>query len=171
MKVAVIGAGSMGCMLGGYLQLGGADVTLVVRRKELMDALNEKGLTVRMYEDGDSASSLNIPVKAAVDVKDLGVMDALLVMVKGPDTKAAMDSAKILIGDNTKVVTLQNGIGNVDIIKARAKAIYAEDSGKPIRKSHENPDIQKLYREFLGAPLSERSHHLLHTRYFDKSLK
>ncbi len=117
MKVAVIGAGSMGCMLGGYLQLGGADVTLVVRRKELMDALNEKGLTVRMYEEGDNASNLNIPVKAAVDVKDLGVMDALLVMVKGPDTKAAMDSVKILIGDNTKVVTLQNGIGNVDIIK------------------------------------------------------
>ena len=61
--------------------------------------------------------------------------------------------------------------GDVEIIKARAKAIYAEDAGKPIRKSHENPDIQKLYREFLGAPLSERSHHLLHTRYFDKSLK
>ena len=61
--------------------------------------------------------------------------------------------------------------GNVDIIKARAKAIYAEDSGKPIRKSHENPDIQKLYKEFLGEPLSERSHQLLHTHYFDKSIK
>ena len=61
--------------------------------------------------------------------------------------------------------------GDVEIIKARAKDIYAEDAGKPIRKSHENTDIQKLYREFLGAPLSERSHHLLHTRYFDKSLK
>lgn len=61
--------------------------------------------------------------------------------------------------------------GNVEIIKARAKAIYAEDAGKAIRKSHENPDIQKLYREFLGKPLSERSHHLLHTHYFDKSSK
>jgi len=61
--------------------------------------------------------------------------------------------------------------GNVEIIKARAKATYAEDAGKAIRKSHENPDIQKLYREFLGKPLSERSHHLLHTHYFDKSSK
>ena len=44
-------------------------------------------------------------------------------------------------------------------------------TGKPIRKSHENPDIQKLYKEFLGEPLSEKSHHLLHTHYFDKSIK
>ena len=61
--------------------------------------------------------------------------------------------------------------GNVEIIKARAAAIYREDAGKPIRKSHENPDIQKLYKEFLGEPLSERSHKLLHTHYFDKSIK
>ena len=61
--------------------------------------------------------------------------------------------------------------GDVDIIKARVKAIYDEDAGKPIRKSHENPDIQKLYKEFLGEPLSERSHHLLHTHYFDKTIK
>ena len=61
--------------------------------------------------------------------------------------------------------------GNVDVIKARAAAIYREDEGKPIRKSHENPDIQKLYKDFLGEPLSERSHHLLHTRYFDKTLQ
>ena len=59
----------------------------------------------------------------------------------------------------------------MEIIKARAKAIYAEDEGKPIRKSHENPDIQKLYKEFLGEPMSTRAHHLLHTRYFDKSIK
>ena len=116
MKIAVIGAGSMGCMLGGYLKEGGADVTLTVRRKELMDALNEKGLTIRMYE-GDGSSVLNIPMKAVIDVKDAGVMDALLIMVKGPDTKDAMEGAKTLIGEGTKVITLQNGIGNTDIIK------------------------------------------------------
>lgn len=60
--------------------------------------------------------------------------------------------------------------GNVEILKARTKAIYREDAGKPIRKSHQNPDIKKLYDEFLGAPLSERSEELLHTHYFDKSL-
>ena len=59
--------------------------------------------------------------------------------------------------------------GNSKILKARAKAIYREDEGKTLRKSHENPYIIKLYEEFLGKPLSEKSHQLLHTHYFDKS--
>ncbi len=61
--------------------------------------------------------------------------------------------------------------GNFEVLKARCEALYAEDKGKPIRKSHENPDIQKLYKEFLGEPMSEKAHHLLHTHYFDKSIK
>ena len=61
--------------------------------------------------------------------------------------------------------------GNSEIIKARATAIYAEDKKKPLRKSHENPFIIKLYHEFLGKPGSEKSHQLLHTRYFDKKKK
>ena len=61
--------------------------------------------------------------------------------------------------------------GDVSIIKARQEAIYREDAGKPIRKSHENPYIIKLYEEFLGKPMSEKAHHLLHTAYFDKSKK
>ncbi|MCX6278346.1 MAG: NADH-dependent [FeFe] hydrogenase, group A6 [Bacteroidetes bacterium] len=59
--------------------------------------------------------------------------------------------------------------GDSDVIKKRAAALYREDDGKPIRKSHENPFIIELYKEFLGKPLSEKSHHLLHTHYFDKS--
>ena len=49
--------------------------------------------------------------------------------------------------------------------QARIAAIYQEDEGKALRKSHENPAIADLYREFLGKPLGERSHHLLHTKY------
>ncbi len=61
--------------------------------------------------------------------------------------------------------------GNSDIIKARAAAIYQEDRNKPIRKSHENPFITKLYDEFLGEPNGEKAHKLLHTSYFDKKKK
>ncbi len=61
--------------------------------------------------------------------------------------------------------------GNSEIIKARHAAIYREDAQKPLRKSHENPFIIKLYEEFLGKPMSEKAHHLLHTHYFDKSSK
>lgn len=61
--------------------------------------------------------------------------------------------------------------GNAEIIKARAAALYMEDKDKPVRKSHENPYIIKLYEEFLGKPNSEKAHHLLHTKYFDKKKK
>lgn len=59
--------------------------------------------------------------------------------------------------------------GDVEILRKRQKAIYSEDQSKTIRKSHENPYIKKLYEEFLGEPLSEKAHHLLHTEYFDRS--
>ena len=52
-----------------------------------------------------------------------------------------------------------------EVRKARIGAIYREDEGKELRKSHENPEIKQLYDEFLGKPLGEKSHHLLHTRY------
>jgi len=55
--------------------------------------------------------------------------------------------------------------GDIEILKARTNAIYEEDRGKPIRKSHENPYIKQLYEEFLGEPYSEKAHHLLHTHY------
>ncbi|PKP11009.1 MAG: NADH:ubiquinone oxidoreductase [Bacteroidetes bacterium HGW-Bacteroidetes-4] len=58
--------------------------------------------------------------------------------------------------------------GDSSILKARQIAIYQEDKNKPIRKSHENPFIIKLYEEYLGHPMSEKAHHLLHTHYFDK---
>lgn len=54
---------------------------------------------------------------------------------------------------------------NPEIRQKRAEAIYAEDEGLPIRKSHENPEVQKLYKDFLKEPLGEVSHHLLHTKY------
>ncbi len=61
--------------------------------------------------------------------------------------------------------------GNSEIIKARAAAIYAEDRKKPLRKSHENPFIMKLYEEYLGKPGSGKAHHLLHTSYFNRKEK
>jgi NADH-quinone oxidoreductase subunit G/[NiFe] hydrogenase diaphorase moiety small subunit/NADP-reducing hydrogenase subunit HndD len=54
---------------------------------------------------------------------------------------------------------------NPEIRTKRAEAIYAEDGDLSLRKSHENPEVQKLYKDFLKKPLSEISHHLLHTKY------
>ncbi|MCX6243840.1 MAG: NADH-dependent [FeFe] hydrogenase, group A6 [Bacteroidetes bacterium] len=54
---------------------------------------------------------------------------------------------------------------NLEIRTKRKEAIYSEDMGMPIRKSHENPEIAEIYQEFLGKPLGHKSHELLHTHY------
>ena len=53
---------------------------------------------------------------------------------------------------------------------ARMRAIFAEDEGKQLRLSHENPSVAQLYRDFLGQPLGDKSHRLLHTYYHARSL-
>ncbi len=58
---------------------------------------------------------------------------------------------------------------NDAVRQKRIAAIYREDEGKKMRKSHENPEVVQLYEEFLKKPLGEKSHHLLHTHYEDRS--
>ncbi|QEK11576.1 4Fe-4S dicluster domain-containing protein [Crassaminicella thermophila] len=57
---------------------------------------------------------------------------------------------------------------DIDVKAERAKALYEEDELLTIRKSHENPQIKKLYEDFLGKPNSHKAHELLHTHYAAK---
>ena len=53
--------------------------------------------------------------------------------------------------------------------RLRAEALYRDDAGLPVRRSHENAEVQALYREFLGEPNSHKAHELLHTHYYRQS--
>ena len=57
---------------------------------------------------------------------------------------------------------------NAEIRDKRTKAIYEEDMGMPVRKSHENPEIIQIYKDFLGSPNSHKAHELLHTYYTER---
>ena len=59
---------------------------------------------------------------------------------------------------------------DIDLKAERAKALYAEDKSLPIRKSHENPVIKKLYDEYFEKPGSHKAHELLHTHYVKRDL-
>ncbi|HRY30190.1 MAG TPA: NADH-dependent [FeFe] hydrogenase, group A6 [Elusimicrobiota bacterium] len=59
---------------------------------------------------------------------------------------------------------------DTEVREKRKMAIYEEDRNMPIRKSHENPHVQQLYKEFFGEPLSDKAHHLLHTAYAARPL-
>lgn len=58
--------------------------------------------------------------------------------------------------------------GKESLLKARQEALYVDDLSKKYRKSHENPFIKLIYKEFLGEPLSHKAHELLHTHYSHK---
>lgn len=57
-----------------------------------------------------------------------------------------------------------------DVRAIRAKVLYDNDAAKTLRKSHENPSIQRVYEEYLGEPGSEKAHHILHTTYVERSI-
>ncbi len=111
-KIAVVGAGAMGCVIGAYLKKGGAEVTLIDPFKEHMDNIASKGLVL------NSATSREIvKMNTACSAQEAVVMDIVIIMVKGTFTEAALKGAECIIGKDTYVCTFQNGIGNVDIIQ------------------------------------------------------
>lgn len=57
-----------------------------------------------------------------------------------------------------------------DVRAIRAKVLYDNDAAKTLRKSHENPSVQRVYEEYLGEPGSQRAHHILHTTYVKRSI-
>lgn len=58
--------------------------------------------------------------------------------------------------------------GNYEVVKKRQEAIYQEDRNKKLRKSHENPEILQLYKEYLGEPFGEVAHRLLYTHFEER---
>lgn len=111
MKVAVIGAGAMGSLLGGYLSLGGHEVSLIDVNADHIAAINNAGLVIDKKTD-----TLCAKPKAgrAKDFKE--AQDFLVMFTKGAHTEEALVPALHLVDDTTWVLTAQNGLGNADII-------------------------------------------------------
>mgnify|MGYP003530333462 CR=1 FL=1 len=110
MKILVIGAGAVGGYFGGMLVKGGEVVTFVARGKYL-DSLKTAGLRIRSHE-GD----LSLNVHAVRNPEEAGEVDLILMCVKSYDTKASTLQCMRNIGNNTVVLSLQNGVDNEEII-------------------------------------------------------
>lgn len=113
MKIAILGAGALGCALGGVLTEAGNDVWLLNRNQRQIDALVRSGLTLR-----DQGADRVVPVNASTDPRDAGVVDLVVVLVKSYHTAQAMESAMTLLGSDTVVLSLQNGVGHEDILSS-----------------------------------------------------
>jgi 2-dehydropantoate 2-reductase len=113
MRIAVYGAGAVGGYLGAKLAAGGADVTLIARGAHL-EALQARGLTI-VTQDGDRSTHA---VRAVRDPADVGPVDIVLFLVKSYDTDEAAARLGPLIGPETGVISLQNGVDNEERIGA-----------------------------------------------------
>lgn len=111
--VAVVGAGAMGSYFAANLATAGHRVYVIdvdAARLELMD---QKGILV-----DDDLGHRCVPVVAGAASDFEGPMDLVIVFTKGMHTSAAADTAKHLAGPNTAVLTLQNGLGNAEVLAA-----------------------------------------------------
>ena len=112
LKVAVLGAGAMGCLFGGLLAEKGLNVILIDVWKEHVDAINKDGLKM----DGHGGDRV-IKVKATSDPSSLDKVNAVIVMCKATALEPALNSIKNIIGDKTVFMSFQNGIGHEAIIQ------------------------------------------------------
>ncbi len=111
-KVAVLGAGAMGCLFGGLMAEKGLDVILIDVWKEHVDAINSKGLKM----DGHGGDRY-IKIKATTDPSTLKPVDAIIIMCKATALEKALTNAKNIIGDKTMLMSFQNGIGHEAIMQ------------------------------------------------------
>lgn len=114
MKIGILGAGRMGSLLAGFATLGGAECYLIDTWQEHVDTINRDGLTIINNED----EPFNVKCKAYTSADQIGEkMDMIVVLVMGHVTRAAVSAAMCLADENTYCLTLQNGIGNVEVIE------------------------------------------------------
>jgi 2-dehydropantoate 2-reductase len=111
MKVGIIGAGAMGSLFASHLVDGGAEVWAFDQWREHLDAIEKHGLIVRR-----SGSERAIRMNATADAGVAGPCDAVLVMVKYHQTVQAIRACAAMIAPHTTIITLQNGLGNVENI-------------------------------------------------------
>ena len=112
MKIAIIGSGAMGSLYGGILAENGHEVYFIDVFKEHVDAINSKGLCI--VKDGEERYIKN--VKAVVESSSIGIVDLAIVFVKSTITDIAVKENKSILGKDTIVLTLQNGLGNIEKI-------------------------------------------------------
>ncbi len=112
MNVAVVGVGAVGGYFGGLLVKGGADVTFIARGERL-ETLRAKGLTVKSGK-GD----FSIRIRATDDPAEVGPVNLVLFCVKSYDTESAIRQAFPMVGQETIVLSLQNGIDNEEKISS-----------------------------------------------------
>jgi 2-dehydropantoate 2-reductase len=105
MKITIFGAGAIGGYLAARLAVAGRTDLSIVARGAHLEAIKAQGL--RLIEDGEETS---VPVRAAAKAEELGVQDTIVLALKAHSITPALDQIAPLLGPDTSVVTMQNGV-------------------------------------------------------------
>jgi len=111
MKTIMIGPGAMGSLFGGLLTRAGEELWLVGYKKDQVETICSVGLTLEEKEGAQI-----IPMKATPDVTSVGKADLVIFFVKTYDTEKAVSDSLVLEKEDTIFLTLQNGLGNEEVI-------------------------------------------------------
>ena len=169
MKIVIIGAGAMGSLYGARLStVPTNEVYLLDVWEDHVNAINERGLLVQEGEDFVKYDK----VKASSDAQSIGVCDLAIIFVKSTLTSIAVKSNKAVFGPETIALTLQNGLGNIELISEEVKeeniiagttahgACWTRKDPMPERKNHNreldgsrSERIEKLAQNFNEAIL------------------
>jgi 2-dehydropantoate 2-reductase len=115
MKIIIVGPGAMGSLFAAFLSKSKEEVWLLDKNKERAARINQRGISVEGISGNWQAQ-----VRVTGKTEEIGSADLIIISVKSYDTKEAIALAKPLINENTKILTLQNGIGNIEIIAEMA---------------------------------------------------
>ena len=111
LNIAVLGAGALGCAIGGTLAEAGHEVLLINRNAAHVQAINTHGLVMRGPQ-----GERTVRARAAINAEGQRPVDLVIVLVKSFHTASAMQAAIALVGPDTVVLSLQNGLGHEDIL-------------------------------------------------------
>jgi 2-dehydropantoate 2-reductase len=111
MKFAILGAGALGSAIGGLLTEAGHEVTLITRNREHVDAINQTGLVLQT-----NGADRTVRARAATSAQGLPPVDCVILLVKSAQTHEAMVAGTSLLGADTCVLSLQNGLGHEDVL-------------------------------------------------------
>lgn len=111
MRIVIVGPGAIGCLFAAFLSKSKEELWLLDKNKERAAKINQQGIIAEGISGNWQAK-----VKATADIKEIDSADLIIICVKSYSTKEAIIHAKALVGDDTRILTLQNGVGNIEII-------------------------------------------------------
>ena len=164
MRIAVMGSGGLGGLYGGRLAHAGFDVTFIARGAHLA-AMNDQGLLL----ESDARGNVHLPrVQATDDPATVGTVDYVLISVKLWDTEGAVAAIRPMVGPQTAVISLQNGVIKDDILRGAfgedavigAVAYVATNLARPGVIRQTGPMQRFLFGEYDGRR-SDRAERLL----------